>query len=189
MLFFWIWKMHINFSFKQWNAFKNRHVHIQKSTAWLFEKHRHKVRSTHWFNFCHCKCPSGFKFLSALSSCNMTYKPVKQPELKRLRKGFCCVYSSYWTLAHAALFYLSSQNLSMCTLFHFHKYCIVFSIYLWPYFFIPLFPPDILSFHFYFLLFLSIIHHTVMDSRGQGCDAVNSRVTQILILLGYSAVL
>lgn len=59
-------------------------------------------------------------------------------------------------------------------------YC---NLYLWPYVFIPHFPPDLLSFHFYFFLFLSIIHHTVMDSRGQGCDAVNSIVTQILILL------
>lgn len=106
-----------------------------------------------------------------------------------MRKGFCFFYSRYWTLAYSWTqhYFIYPLKTFLCALLF------IFSIILYSpsltLFFHSPFSPDLPSFRFYFLLFLSIIYPAVMDSGGQGCDAVNSGVTQILILPVYSAVL
>jgi len=135
---------------------KCRHGHIQKSTK---KKHRHKVRSTNWFNFCHCKCPSGFKFFSALSSCNMTYKPVKQPEPKDWEKGFVA-FIAVIEHQHYVIYPLKTFQ---CPLFFIFTIIVLYSLSLTLFFYSPISPwHTVLSF-----LFPSLSLHYSSHSDGQ----------------------
>jgi len=135
---------------------KCRHGHIQKSTKkstdTKFERQTGSTSVT-------VNVPQVLSFFSALSSCNMTYKPVKQPELKDWEKG-SVAFIAVIEHEHYVIYPLKTFQ---CPLFFIFTIIVLYSLSLTLFFYSPISPwHTVLSF-----LFPSLSLHYSSHSDGQ----------------------